>query len=149
VFSGKRFLITIIVLVLLAVAAYLLLQNNHTTSLPTPVPTPTLSQVTSSPSATLSPTITEQSFSFPKGGEKLIKGQTYTLKWSGGHDTTTLFLIDKSLESQGVSVSITDHVYNLKNTGSFDYTVPATIQDGTYKFQLDKLTSNYFTIASK
>ncbi len=86
---------------------------------------------------------------FPSGGESLVAGQKYTLKWSGGPDTTQIFLVDKDLKLIGASVSITDRVYNIKNTGSYEYTIPKTVKPGEYEFQIGDATSNTFNIVSK
>lgn len=86
---------------------------------------------------------------FPTGGEKLETGKTYTLKWKGGGDSTiTIFLIDSSLESKGASVSISDRIYGLKNTGSYDYTLPTRLESGTYKITIGRASSDYFKIIS-
>lgn len=91
---------------------------------------------------------TENKIYFPAGGETLIKNQTYTLKWKSSEPTVDIFLIDKSLESSGVSVSLADRVYEVKNIGSYEYKVPENIPDGEYKFTIGKLSSNYFKISS-
>lgn len=85
---------------------------------------------------------------FPKAGEKLETGRSYTLKWTGGDSTVTIFLIDSSLESTGASVSISDRIYGIKNTGSYDYTPPKRLEPGTYKISIDTASSNYFKIVS-
>ncbi len=84
---------------------------------------------------------------YPKGGEKLVAGQSYTLSWTGGPDTIQISLIDTSLESVGASVSVSDSVYGLKNTGTYKYTVPKTLKPGVYKFQIGNSTSNTFTVS--
>src|SRR5581483_8704886 len=78
-------------------------------------PTPTIVSV--------SPTPLPASVIFPAGGETLQRGTSYTLKWQGGDKTVTLFLIDTDLSSVGTSVSIVDRVYNVMNTGSYQYTI--------------------------
>lgn len=85
---------------------------------------------------------------FPTANSSLVKGQTYTLRWSGGGDekTIAIFVIDKSLESQGVSVSAGDRVYDVPNTGTYSYTVLPTLKEGEYKLQIGTLTSPYFRI---
>lgn len=89
-------------------------------------------------------------FLFPKGGERLIKGRTYTLKWKGNTDSTvTLFLIDSSLESEGVSVSIADRIYGIPNKGTYRYRFPERIKAGTYKFQVGKAESGYFQVVDE
>ncbi len=85
---------------------------------------------------------------FPTAESTLVKGQTYTLRWSGGGDekTIAIFVVDKSLESQGVSVSAGDRVYDVPNTGMYSYTVLPTLKEGEYKLQIGTLTSPYFRI---
>jgi len=87
---------------------------------------------------------------FPAGGETLAQGKTYTLTWNdGGAGTTTqIFLVDTDLQSVGASVSISDRVYGIADTGSYQYTIPKTIPDGTYEFEIGTLTSNTFEISS-
>ncbi len=85
---------------------------------------------------------------FPSGGEHLVAGKTYTLLWSGGTDPVQVFLIDTALKSAGVSVSISDRIYNLKNTGSYSYTIPKTMKPGIYELQIGDTTSDTFTIGS-
>jgi hypothetical protein len=103
---------------------------------------PTIPAISPSPTPTTKPTIL-----FPAGGETLSKGKEYTLKWTGTTSAKTqIFLINTSLESQGVSVSSVDRIYNIENTGSYTYTIPTTIPDGKYKLQIGQLTSNDFQI---
>ena len=83
---------------------------------------------------------------FPSGNENFVVGQTYILKWSGGPDTIQIFLVDTSLKSQGVSVSLADRIYGIKNTGSYDYLVPANLKPGVYEFQIGNQTSKTFQI---
>jgi hypothetical protein len=86
----------------------------------------------------------------PTTGDVLVKGQTYTLSWTGGDPgETQIFLIDTALESAGVSVSISDRVYHIQNTGSYQYTVPKRLPDGIYKFEIGDQTSNTFQIVSR
>lgn len=94
---------------------------------------------------------TEKStFLFPTQKDTLIKGQTYTLRWHGGPPTIeAMFLINKALQKEGVSVSIADRAYNIKNTGSYQFTVPTNIPDGLYQIEAGPLTSDYFEIKSK
>jgi hypothetical protein len=86
---------------------------------------------------------------FPIGKEKLVAGQTYTLKWSGGPDPMQIFLVDTSLKSIGTSVSISDRMYNIKNVGSYDYEIPAQLKPGIYEFQIGDQTSKTFEIVKK
>ncbi len=92
---------------------------------------------------------------FPAEGETLVAGQTYTLKWDNPGftsnlpgSTTQVFLIDKSLLSQGASVSITDRKYDVPDIGSYDYTIPTGVADGTYFFTIGTTTSDMFTIVA-
>lgn len=98
------------------------------------------------PSPLPSPTQTQSSILFPKGNETLKKGQTYTLKWQKGSGNTQIFLVDTSLESQGESVSIADRIYNVPNSGVYNYTIPTNIPDSTYVFRIGNLTSKPFHI---
>ncbi len=87
---------------------------------------------------------------FPKKGDTLKGQQSYTLKWSGGHDTSiTIFIIDSSLESEGVSVSISDRIYNVSNNGLYKYKLPDRLKAGTYKVKIGHTTSGYFKIIGK
>lgn len=93
---------------------------------------------------------------FPKGGETLVTGEKYTLKWknvgetgSPNASTTQIFLIDQSLLNQGASVSIIDRTYDVPDTGSYEYTVPTGAADGTYFFVIGTTTSNTFKISSE
>lgn len=87
---------------------------------------------------------------FPTAGKKLIKGESYTFKWAGGKDSViTIFLVDSSLQSQGVSVSLSDRIYGIKNSGSYEYTVPKSLKEGTYKIQIGQASSGYFKIISR
>lgn len=97
--------------------------------------------------ASITPTATQDLVIFPKGGEKLVKGQTYVLTWASGSNPDHIFLIDTSLESQGESVSIVDRVYNIApHTEKYSYTVPKAIKSGIYKLQIGKVTSNPFQV---
>ncbi len=83
---------------------------------------------------------------FPSGGEKLVAGKTYTLKWKGGPNPIQIFLVDTALVTQGESVSIADRVYNIPNTGSYEYTIPTAVQDSTYEFEIGDMRSKTFKI---
>lgn len=85
---------------------------------------------------------------FPQGGETLVKGKTYTITWTGGKEGVALFVIDKATEKEGLSASIMDRVYDIKNTSQLSYTVPKEIPDGTYVLEIAGLTSLPFTISS-
>jgi hypothetical protein len=90
------------------------------------------------------------SITFPKGGEKLVQGQTYQLTWTGGREEITqIFLIDTSLKGEGASVSVADRVYGIENKHAYSYTVPVNMKPGTYQFQIGKQTSPNFEIVSK
>ncbi|HLR37485.1 MAG TPA: hypothetical protein VK084_05540 [Chitinophagaceae bacterium] len=98
------------------------------------------------------PTVSNDSvyFVYPKGGEVFIIGKTYNLIWKGKTDTAAaLFLIDSSLESKGVSVSISDRVYDIPQSGSEEYRFPQRLKPGTYKFQLGRAESQYFQVKAK
>lgn len=87
---------------------------------------------------------------FPRGGEKLVQGQSYELTWTGGREKTTqIFLIDTSLKDKGTSASISDRIYGIENRHAYTYTIPMNIKPGTYEFQIGSLTSPTFEIISK
>jgi hypothetical protein len=92
----------------------------------------------------------QEAITFPTGSDTLNAAGTYTLAWNNpsAGTTTQIFLIDTALESQGESVSITDRVYNVPNTGSYAYTVPANVPAGTYVLAIGQLRSEPFHIAS-
>jgi hypothetical protein len=85
----------------------------------------------------------------PISNQQLEIGQTYSVKWQGGSDLVSLYLIDKSLESQGASVSKADKIDNIKNTGSFNYQIPND-PSGDYEICIGDRDqtgcSGYFTI---
>lgn len=86
---------------------------------------------------------------FPTASDILTPGNSYMLTWTGVQgNNVAIFLIDRSLEPQGASVSIVDRVYDVKNTGSYRYLVPTNLKAGTYKFQIGDLTGKYFNIDS-
>lgn len=90
------------------------------------------------------------SITFPRGGEKLVQGQSYELTWTGGREEITqIFLIDTSLKDVGTSVSISDRIYGIENKHKYTYTIPLTMKPGTYEFQIGELTSAPFQIVSK
>lgn len=90
------------------------------------------------------------SITFPKGGEKLVQGQSYELTWTGGREEIThIFLIDTSLEDKGTSVSISDRIYGIENRHKYIYTIPAGMKPGTYRFQIGSKTSEPFDIVLK
>lgn len=91
----------------------------------------------------------------PKEGDKWEVGKVYSIEWEGkgSESTFALFLIDKSLESEGVSVSISDRVYGIYgDNGAYAYRVPPTMKPGIYKFCLyhgdGDACSPYFSIVS-
>ncbi|MFZ2523229.1 MAG: Ser-Thr-rich GPI-anchored membrane family protein [Minisyncoccia bacterium] len=89
---------------------------------------------------------------FPTSEDTLFTSKTYTLKWTnttGPSTTTSIFLVDSSLLNQGASVSIIDRAYYVPNVGTYDYTVPSGVSDGTYFFVINDETSNWFKISSK
>lgn len=83
---------------------------------------------------------------YPKGGETFNKGGTYKFKWNGGEDAVNIFLTDKALESLGVSASIADSVYDIKNKGFYDYTFSKKLPTGTYKLEIGNAESGYFKV---
>lgn len=90
------------------------------------------------------------SVTFPKGGEKLVQGQSYEITWTGGREETTqIFLVDTSLKDKGSSASISDRIYGIENKHAYTYTIPTNIKPGTYEFQIGSQTSPAFDIVSK
>ncbi len=83
---------------------------------------------------------------YPKGGEIFKKGGAYELEWTGGGETIDVFLIDKALESQGVSVSSADRVYGIKNEGNYTYAFSKKLPTGTYKFDIGNSETGYFSV---
>jgi hypothetical protein len=133
---NKKALVGIIVVLVILVAAFGIFQFSKTQKNP------------SSSTITPTPTQSQSKITFPKGGENLTKGQSYTLTWTGGGNQVQIFLIDTSLESQGESVSEVDKLYGISNSGSYDYKIPDDIKDGTYKFEIGTMTSKPFQIVS-
>jgi hypothetical protein len=92
----------------------------------------------------------QDSITFPKGGEKLVEGQSYTLTWTGGREETTqIFLVDTSLKDIGTSASIVDRIYGIENKHAYTYTIPTNLKPGTYEFQIGAQTSPTFEIIAK
>ncbi len=92
---------------------------------------------------------------FPAGGETLVTGKTYTVKWDNQGNTgapvgstTQVFLVDQALLTQGASVSIVDRKYDVPDVGSYEYTIPSAVSDSTYFFVIGTSTSNTFKITS-
>lgn len=86
---------------------------------------------------------------FPAGNERLRQGETYVLSWTGGEDPIQIFLIDRSLKGEGVSVSIVDRVYGIRNEHMYSYTIPKDMKPGDYEFQIGSETSKPFTIVPR
>lgn len=126
-------LLLILLIIILISAGFVLFRGKIKQSLlPSPTPTPTPTPVAG--------------ITFLKGGDKLSAGKSYAIKWNGVTGATTqIFLKDLSLESQGESVSLVDRVYNVPNTGSYSYTIPASAK-GTYILEIGPLISSPFTV---
>lgn len=93
---------------------------------------------------------TKNEFLFPTAKDTLVKGQVYTIRWSGGPQTIQqLDLVNRAYEKEGVSVSLVDRFYNLENTGSYEVTIPTEIPVGQYKFQMGPMSSQYFEVKEK
>jgi hypothetical protein len=133
---NKKTLVGIIVVLIILIAAFAIFHFSKTQKNPSPSTT------------TPTPVQSQSKITFPKGGEKLTKGQSYTLTWTGGGNQLQIFLIDTALESQGESVSEVDKLYGINNTGSYEYKVPDDIKEGTYKFEIGTMTSKPFQIVS-
>ncbi len=88
---------------------------------------------------------------FPVQGDILVKGFPYHLEWEiidAPKESIAIFLIDASLEQQGESVSISDRVYDIPNIGTYDYSIPTNLPEGTYKLRIGKMDSGYFRVLS-
>lgn len=85
---------------------------------------------------------------FPTENVTLYTGQKYNLRWvaSFPDQKIAIFLIDSALEKVGTSVSIVDRVYDVPNSGNFDYIVPENLDTGKYRVTIGDLNSNYFNI---
>jgi len=78
----------------------------------------------------------------PVGGEQWVSGQTYAIHWTGGGGKISIYLIDKSLEPEGGSISKSWTMDGLPNSGSYSFTVPNSLK-GTYKFYVSDTLGNY------
>lgn len=110
---------------------------------PTPTPTPTLAPT---PVATPTPLSTKEKgihIIYPVGGEQLQLGKEYKIQWSGGSGKITISLIDKSLESQGASASITFRSSEMENKGFYDFPIEYFFVRGPYKFYISDNIGNY------
>jgi hypothetical protein len=134
---NKGILRTIVVIVIIGIIGYFFSQSKS--ALP---PVTQNTSITSPPTASPS----SSSITFPKGGETLKQGQIYTLTWTPETGNTNIFLVDTGFESQGTSVSLVDRVYNIPNSGSYTYTVPKDLPDGTYRFQIGTMNTATFQI---
>lgn len=95
----------------------------------------------------------ESNITFPKGREELVAGMSYKITWNHQEDgsppkasTTNLFLVDRSLLDQGVSVSVIDRKYGIPNTGSYNYVIPSGVQESEYFFIIGTTTGHIFKI---
>lgn len=82
----------------------------------------------------------------PDASSELRRGEPFTIRWQGGADTLSVFLVDSSLQDAGASVSIADRKYGIPNHQSLEYTPPKRLEPGTYKLQVGAVSSDYFTI---
>lgn len=90
------------------------------------------------------------SITFPKGGEKLVQGQSYVLTWTGGREEVTqIFLVDMSLKDKNTSASIVDRIYGIENKHVYEYMIPTNIQPGKYQFQIGSETSPTFEVVAR
>lgn len=83
---------------------------------------------------------------FPKGDVSFTQGKKYTLKWVGGPETISIFLIDTSVKPGSTTGSIVDKIYNIKNTGSYEYTFSSKLKPGIYEVQIGNSTSDEFKL---
>lgn len=71
------------------------------------------------------------------------RGQTYKLEWTGGGEKVNIFLINKQIaEEVGASVSASERLYGLENSGSYEYTVPKVLTEGTYQWHIFDMSGN-------
>ncbi|GEM_PF-5574852 len=70
-------------------------------------------------------------------------GETNTVRWTGGAPQVSLFLIEKSMETTGASVSIAERIQNIENTSSYDVVLMSTFKSGEYKWCLDDIEGAY------
>lgn len=82
----------------------------------------------------------------PDSGEVLTRGTPFEIQWTGGPDTLTVFLIDSALQTQGASVSISDRIYGIPNSGKLEYTPPQRLNPGTYKLTIGSSSTSYFQV---
>lgn len=85
----------------------------------------------------------------PKAGDVWEQDKTYRIEWNGGGEIISTYLINRSLESVGASVSISDRIQNIRNEGSYEYTVPRGLR-GEHKIAIHSdgksVESGYFDI---
>ncbi len=130
----------IIIILLLAGVLIFVPQNNKT-------------KTTAQTGTATTSTIPDVNMIYPTGSEMWTIGQTYTMKWSGGAPTVSIFLINKWAEQFGASVSSFDRIYNIPNRGIYDYTVPAHINTTHNEYQIciedgpRSACSGYFSIS--
>jgi hypothetical protein len=64
-------------------------------------------------------------------------GENERVSWTGGASKVSLFLIEASLKTAGTSVSMVERIYNLDNTGEYEFQVPETYKIGEYQWCFD------------
>lgn len=86
---------------------------------------------------------------FPNKGDDLVVGNTYTIRWNKqGEEAIQLFLINTALLGEGASVSISDRIYNVPDSGTYEYMISEALPPGDYKFQIGTLESETFHIVA-
>ncbi len=130
----------VLLIVVIVVISAIILYDSNKQEHSTPTPTPTI--------VSSSPTPVRNQIIFPAGGETLIPGNSYTLKWEGGGKTISIFLVATASAAKGTSVSIVDRISAVMNTGSYQYSLPKNLRSGNYYFQIGDIKSNLFMISS-
>lgn len=88
-------------------------------------------------------------FIFPKGGETLVKGNTYTIRYQGGSQAISIYLVSQVIEPNKITASIKDRIYDIKNTGSYTYQVPQKLDNGAYRLIIGDDMSSDFLVTSR
>lgn len=85
----------------------------------------------------------------PGTGDIWEQDKTYRIEWKGGGEIVDIYLINRVLESEGNSVSISDRIQNIRNKGFYEYRVPGGLR-GEHKISIhsngESAESDYFNI---